>query len=65
MIAQGPAEQRATVRRALAWALAGGLSVAALVAIGAILTGGFDETDGRVIATSLGFAVFSATAAAG
>ena len=41
------------------------LCVAALTAIGAILGGDFDEMDVRVIATSLGFAVFSATAASG
>ena len=33
--------------------------------MGALLSGEFDETDGRTIGTSLGFAVFSATAAAG
>jgi hypothetical protein len=54
-----------TGRRALAWALVAGLCVAALTAVSAILTGDFDETDGRVIGTSLGFAVFSATAASG
>jgi hypothetical protein len=62
---EAAAGERATIHRALAWALVAALSVAALVAIGAILTGGFDETDGRVIATSLGFAVCSATAASG
>jgi hypothetical protein len=59
------AAQRAATRRALSWILAGALCVAALIAIGAILNGRFDETDGRAIATSLGFAVFSATGAAG
>ncbi|MCA1682718.1 MAG: hypothetical protein LC685_01765 [Actinobacteria bacterium] len=58
-------DQRASVRRVLSWALVAALCVAALTAIGAILSGDFDETDGRVIATSLGFAVFSATAASG
>ena len=53
------------VRRALSWALVAALCVAALTAIGAVLSGDFDETDSRVIATSLGFAVFSATAASG
>lgn len=58
-------DQRAAIRRALSYALVAALCVAALTAIGAILTGDFDETDGRVLATSLGFAVFSATAASG
>lgn len=53
------------VRRALVWALAASLSVAALTAIAAIVAGGFDETDGRVIATSLGFAIASAVGASG
>jgi hypothetical protein len=39
--------------------------VAAFTAIVAILTGNFDKTDWRVIATSLGFTVFSALAASG
>ena len=59
------ADRLPTVRRALSWALVTALCVAALTAIGSILTGDFDETDGRVIAMSLGFAVFSATAASG
>ena len=58
-------DPRISVRRALSWALVAALCVAALTAMGAILNGDFDETDGRVIATSLGFAVFSATAASG
>jgi hypothetical protein len=58
-------DQRTSVRRSLSWALVTALCVAALTAIAAILSGDFDETDGRVIGTSLGFAVFSATAASG
>jgi hypothetical protein len=58
-------DQRMTVRRVLSWVLVVALCVAALTAIVAIAGGDFDETDGRVIATSLGFAVFSATAASG
>lgn len=58
-------DQRAAVRRALSWALVGALCVAAITAIAAIMTGDFDDTDSRVIGTSLGFAVFSATAASG
>jgi hypothetical protein len=60
-----PADQRVAVRRALSWALVAALCVAALTAIVAILSGNFDDTDGRVLASSLGFAVFSATAASG
>lgn len=60
-----PADPRAAIRRALSWALVVALCVASLTAMGAILSGDFDETDGRVILTSLGFAVFSATAASG
>src|SRR4051794_15186669 len=58
-------DPRMTVRRVLSWVLIVALCVAALTAIAAIARGDFDETDGRVIAASLGFAVFSATAAAG
>jgi peptidoglycan/LPS O-acetylase OafA/YrhL len=58
-------DQRTSVRRALSWALVAALCVAALTAIAAILSGDFDETDGRVIGSSLGFAIFSATAASG
>jgi hypothetical protein len=58
-------EQRTSVRRLLAWALVAALCVAAITASAAILTGDFDETDARVIGTSMGFAVFSATAASG
>lgn len=57
--AESSAEGRRSVRRVLSWALVGALCVAALTAVAAILSGGFDETDGRVIATSLGFAVFT------
>jgi peptidoglycan/LPS O-acetylase OafA/YrhL len=63
--ANAPVDPRTSIRRALAWALVAALCVAALTAIGAILTGDFDETDGRVIGTSVGFAIFSATAASG
>lgn len=52
-------------RRAVLLGLAAGLSVAAAIAIVAILTHSFDETDARLIATSLGFSVFSALGAAG
>jgi hypothetical protein len=58
-------EQRAAIRRTLAWILVGALCIAALTAIAAVLSGDFDDTDARVIGTSLGFAVFSATGATG
>ena len=61
MLPRDPAQ----VRRALGWALVGGLSVAALSASIALLSGSFDDTDGRVIASSLGFSLYSAVAAAG
>jgi hypothetical protein len=53
------------IRALLGRALAVGLTIAAGTAIFALLSGSFDETDGRIIATSLGFSVFSATAATG
>lgn len=65
VLSESPVHGRVPVRRGLSWALAVALCVAALTAIGAILSGDFDDTDVRVIATSLGFAVFSATAASG
>lgn len=52
-------------RRAVLLGLAVGLSVAAVIAIAAILTHSFDDTDARLIATSLGFSVFSALGASG
>jgi hypothetical protein len=52
-------------RRLAGWALVGGLCLAAAVAIFALVTGSFDDTDWRIIASSLGFSVLSATAAAG
>lgn len=65
MSAHGADEQRAAIRRTLAWILVGALCIAALTAIVAVLSDDFDETDARVIATSIGFAVYSATAASG
>ena len=46
-------------------ALIAGLCLAAATAIVALLAGSFDDTHWRVIATSLGFSLFSAFAAAG
>jgi hypothetical protein len=45
--------------------LVGGLCVSAAVAVVALLSGSFDEVHWRVIGTSLGFSVFTSTAAAG
>jgi hypothetical protein len=53
------------VRRMAGRALAGGLSVAAAVAIVALLSDSFDDTDWKIVGSSLGFSVFSSTAAAG
>lgn len=56
---------RQASRRLLAQVLAVALSVAGIAGIVAVLEGSFGREDARVLATSLGFAVFSATAAAG
>jgi hypothetical protein len=58
-------DSRVFIRRAGGWALVGGLTIAALTAVAALLGGSFDETELRVILTSIGFAVSSATAAVG
>ena len=58
------AEER-DLRRLAGWALAAGLGVAAAVAVFALLRGAFGDTHWRVVGTSLGFGVFSSTAAAG
>jgi hypothetical protein len=55
----------ATVGRFAGWLLAAGLTIAAGAAIVVLLKGDFDETDGRVLLTSLGFAGASATGSAG
>ena len=58
-------DDRQQIRRFAARALAGGLSLAALVAILALLTGDLSDTDGKVILTSIGFALCSATGSSG
>jgi hypothetical protein len=58
-------KSRRDLRRAFGWSLVAGLSIAALTAAVAVVDGSFDDADWRVIGTSLGFAVFSATGAAG
>lgn len=61
----GQARASQNVRRAAGRALVGGLSVAALTASVALVTGDLDDTDARVIGTSVMFAVCSAVAAGG
>jgi hypothetical protein len=58
-------ERRTELRRALGWALVGGLTVAALTASVALVTGSLGDEEWHVIGTSLGFAVFSALGGAG
>lgn len=56
---------RPLIRRALGWVLVGSLCAAALVSIVALVSDSFDDTDWRLIGTSLSFAVYSALAASG
>jgi hypothetical protein len=58
-------DPRADIRRFAGWALVGGLSVAAFTAVVALLLGDFDDTEVKVILTSIGFAIASSTGAAG
>lgn len=53
------------MRRVAVGALIAGLCLAAATAITALVSGDFDDTHARVIASSLGFGVFSALGAAG
>jgi len=53
------------IRRLVGWTLVACLVIAALTASIALLNGSFDDTDWRVIGTSLAFAVYSAVAASG
>ena len=55
----------ADLRRVAGWALVAGLCISAAVAIVALLTGSWSDTSWRVVGTSLGFSVFTSTAAAG
>lgn len=55
----------ADLRRVAGWALVAGLCVSALVAIIALLTDSWSDTSWKVVGTSLGFSVFTSTAAAG
>ena len=53
------------LRRLAGRALVGGLCVSGAVAVIALLSGSFEEIHWRVVGTSLGFSVFTCTAAAG
>jgi hypothetical protein len=57
--------EAASIRRFAGWALVAGLSLAAATAIVALLAGSFDETELRVVLTSIGFAVCSSTGSSG
>jgi hypothetical protein len=56
---------RTQIRRFAGRALVGGLSLAATVAVVAVLVGSFGDTELRVILSSIGFAIASATGSAG
>lgn len=56
---------REQIRKAAGWGLVGGLSIAAFTAVVALIVGDFDDTEVRVILTSLGFATASSLAAVG
>jgi len=58
-------DPRGTIRRTAGWSLVGGLTIAALTAVVALLGGEVDDTELRVILTSIGFALLSSTAAVG
>ena len=53
------------LRRLVSRSLVAGLCVSGAVAVVALLTGDFGDTHWRVVGTSLGFSVFTCTAAAG
>jgi hypothetical protein len=58
-------DDRQQIRRFAGRALAGGLSLAAAVAVLALLVGSFDETELRVVLSSISFGVASALGSAG
>jgi len=58
-------ERQGQLRRLLGWALVTSLCIAALTAIAAIMSGDFDDTDGRVIASSVSFGICAAIAGSG
>ncbi len=53
------------LRKLVSRALVAGLCVSGAVAVVALLSGSFDEIHWRVVGTSLGFSIFTCTAAAG
>jgi hypothetical protein len=53
------------LRRTFGWAIVAGLCLAAAVAVVALLNGEFDDTDAQIVATSLGFSLFTAIGAPG
>jgi hypothetical protein len=55
----------ASIRRFAGLSLVGGLCVAAVAAVLALLTGSFGDVDLRVVLSSMGFALFSATGSTG
>jgi hypothetical protein len=55
----------ADLRRVAGWALVAGLCVSAAVAVVALLTDAWTDLSWKVVGTSLGFSVFTCTAAAG
>ena len=55
----------ASVGRVAGWLLVAGLTIAAAAAVVVLVQGDFDQTEARVIYTSLGFALASATGSAG
>jgi hypothetical protein len=59
------ADGTAKLRRLAGWALVAGLCVSAAVAIVALLTDHWSDLSSKVVGTSLGFSVFTCTAAAG
>jgi hypothetical protein len=61
MVADGTAK----LRRVAGWSLVAGLCVSAAVAIVALATSSWTDLSWRIVGTSLGFSVFTCTAAAG
>jgi hypothetical protein len=61
----GQVTDRDQIRRFAGRALVGGLSAAAAVSVIALMVGSFDETELRVVLTSIGFGLASATGSAG
>jgi hypothetical protein len=58
-------ESSSALRRFVVLCLAGGLALAAMIALIAVLSDSFDRTDRLLVETSVGFSILSAMAAAG